>query len=626
MHARGGLGRRMAIASGLLTLVLVVGFVAVFLAIRNLHESTQSRRHIRQQLVAANALETSVVDLETGLRGFVITRDDGFLGPWTDARAVFPERAQTLERLVVGEPVQLARIRRIVQDVGSYVRAYSLPLIGAVRRNEPSARSIADTAEGRRRIDAIRAEFSAFLAAGSRTLAARERSADGADRLAIVGAGVGGAGSILLVLLFAGYLTRVIVRPVRRAALLADGVAGGDLSSRMTETGVGELGTLERSLNVMADSLEKDRDELARLADEQAALRRVATLVAQAAPPGELFAAVTKEVGQVLSADLAYMGRYGPDESVTFAAGWKRTGDPFPVGTRPPGGQGGRGIAAVVAETRRPARMDTSGATVRCSVGTPIVVEGRLWGVMIVDSPRGQPLPPDTEARLANFTELVATAVANAESRADLAASRARVVATADETRRRIERDLHDGAQQRLVSLVLELRATQATVPHQLGELEGALSRVADGMLGALDDLREIARGIHPAILAEGGISPALKTLARRSQIPVELDVRAPRLPERVEVATYYVVAETLTNAAKHAQASLVHVDVEAIDGVVRVSVRDDGAGGADPARGSGLIGLKDRVEALGGTISVQSPVGAGTSVHVELPLDGDWR
>jgi len=196
------------------------------------------------------------------------------------------------------------------------------------------------------------------------------------------------------------------------------------------------------------------------------------------------------------------------------------------------------------------------------------------------------------------------------------------VVAAADETRRRIERDLHDGAQQRLVSLSLALQAAQAAVPPQLGELEGELERVAKGLAGVLDDLQEMARGIHPAILARGGLEPALKTLARRCTVPVELDVRGvARLPERVEVAAYYVVAEALTNAAKHAHASVVHVDVEAADHALGLRVRDDGNGGADPARGTGLIGLKDRVEALGGTITVHSPVGAGTSLRAEFPL-----
>jgi signal transduction histidine kinase len=208
-------------------------------------------------------------------------------------------------------------------------------------------------------------------------------------------------------------------------------------------------------------------------------------------------------------------------------------------------------------------------------------------------------------------------------SRSELAASRARIVAAGDEMRRQIERDLHDGVQQRLVSLALAQRRAEAMVPSELGELRAQLSRVVDGLSGALDELQEISRGIHPAILAKGGLVPALKTLARRSAVPVQLEVRAEtRLPEPVEVAAYYVVSEALTNTAKHAHASAVQVALEARDGVLGLSIRDNGCGGADPARGSGLIGLTDRVDALGGTIEVASPAGQGTTLVITLPIE----
>jgi signal transduction histidine kinase len=260
---------------------------------------------------------------------------------------------------------------------------------------------------------------------------------------------------------------------------------------------------------------------------------------------------------------------------------------------------------------------------VGASLGSPIVVEGRLWGALFVHAKQtGQPFPRDSESRLVAFTELVATAIANAEGRAALAASRARIVAAADETRRRIERDLHDGIQQRLVSLGLELRAAQATVPARLGELERALSRLAEGLASVFDELRQISQGIHPAILSEGGLGPALKALCRRSAVPVELDLAAARrLPEPVEVAAYYVVSEALTNAAKHAHASVVHVALDTHDAILQMAIRDDGVGGADLSHGSGLVGLSDRIEALGGTLQVTSPAGNGTTLRIEVPL-----
>jgi signal transduction histidine kinase len=231
-------------------------------------------------------------------------------------------------------------------------------------------------------------------------------------------------------------------------------------------------------------------------------------------------------------------------------------------------------------------------------------------------------MPEDTETRLGNFTELVATAIANAEAHAALTASRSRIIVTADETRRRIERDLHDGAQQRLVAVALRVRAAQAAVPSDLPQLVTELDDAATELTGALDELRDFARGIHPAMLAKGGLRPALRTLASRSAVPVDLDVRTnSRLPELVEVAAYYVVSEALTNAAKHAQASRVTVRVEVVGDLLRVGIRDDGVGGAHIGRGSGLVGLKDRVDALGGRVTLQSEPGAGTSLSIELPL-----
>jgi PAS domain S-box-containing protein len=371
-------------------------------------------------------------------------------------------------------------------------------------------------------------------------------------------------------------------------------------------------------------------EERARLTAEHAALRRIATLVADGAPPDDVFTAIGDEVSRTLGVPIAVMFRYEADGGATVLASsgadWVSVGSFWP---NLPGG-----VPAAVLETGRAARVDdwteVTGPAgdlarehgLRWGVGVPIVVDGSLWGAIIALSRDPEPLAKETEPRLTAFTELLATAISNSESRAELEASRARIVATADATRRRIERDLHDGAQQQLVALALEARAAQAAVPAELGELRSELSGLVEGLTGALDGLREIALGIHPAILVEGGLAPALKTLARRSPVPVKLEVSTGlRLPEPVEVAAYYVVSEALTNTAKHANASVVHVGVEADDGILRVSVSDDGVGGADAAHGSGLVGLKDRAEAIGGRILLDSAPGGGTSVEVELPL-----
>jgi signal transduction histidine kinase len=377
------------------------------------------------------------------------------------------------------------------------------------------------------------------------------------------------------------------------------------------------------------------REELRSVAEEQAALRRVATLVAQAALATEVFTAVVEEVGRVFGADLTGLNRFEPDETVTTVAAWSAGGEAAPVGLRDR--LGGNNLTSLVYLTGRPARIEryAEEATnvdpeifsfgIRSGVAVPVTVGGRLWGAISVASRGDEPPPPDTEARLVAFTELVGTAIANAQAQAELTASRARIIATADETRRRIERDLHDGAQQRLVSLALQLRVVQLGVPADLPELAAELDRMADGLNAALEELREYARGIHPAVLSESGLRPALRALGRRSAVPVKVAVGLERrLPQQVEVCAYYIVSEALANVAKHSGASRIDVEVEAVDSMLRVRVADDGAGGAHFVHGSGLLGLRDRAEAIGGRVSLRSERGAGTTIVAELPLADD--
>ena len=371
------------------------------------------------------------------------------------------------------------------------------------------------------------------------------------------------------------------------------------------------------------------RAELRRFADEQTALRRVATLIARSARPEQVLAAVAEEIGTLFDADATALIRFEPDGDATYlgGGGWLVPQQP---GNRflPTPGQ----ALASVRDTGCATRVDTDGQPsadlperlrveqIRSAVDAPIIVEGRLWGAIGVVSRRRR-LPEDTEQRMADFTELVATAIANAEAHTKLTQSRARIVTTADATRRRIERDLHDGAQQRLVSLALDLRLAQDSVPPEPATLRGQIGKVAEEINAVLDELREISRGIHPAILSEGGLGAALRTLARRSAVPVDLTVGTARYPTSVEVAAYYVVSEALTNTAKHAAASHAEVVVDEQDGALHLRVTDDGVGGAQPDRGTGLTGLHDRVEALGGSVQISSPNDHGTVIRARLPL-----
>jgi signal transduction histidine kinase len=375
----------------------------------------------------------------------------------------------------------------------------------------------------------------------------------------------------------------------------------------------------------------ESRAEFERLVEEQASLRRVATLVARGTRPADVFAAVAEEVGRVIDVDSTSVVRYDADETITVVA---ISGENIltPVGSN--WTLKGDSIAARVFRTGRPARMNSFDGAAgvlaelarelgrRSAVGAPIIVDDRLWGAAVANSVTGV-IPDVAEDRLAKFAELVAMGISNAEARTELNASRARVVAAADETRRRIERDLHDGIQQRLVAIALQARVTAMMTPHPSNEIQGELTVLADQLTAALDELREISRGIHPAILSEAGLGAALRTLARRSSLPVALDLNLDsRLEEPIEVASYYIASEALTNTVKHAQASIVELRVNSHDGALTLVIRDDGIGGADPGGGSGLIGLRDRVEALGGTMSVTSPPGRGTLLRVVLPAD----
>jgi signal transduction histidine kinase len=398
------------------------------------------------------------------------------------------------------------------------------------------------------------------------------------------------------------------------------------------------LAGLARARAAEADQRRREADLAAAqartLAGQQAGLRRVATLVARGVDPSEVFSAVAGELARSLGVQRSALCRYQPNGAAVLLAACDGPGFPtMRIGEH--FSSAGENVAAMVFRTGRAARIDSppdasdSSATHRRGlglhswVGAPIMVDGRLWGAAIVGSSRPEPLPPDTETRVSDFADLVATAIANADTRAQLTASRTRIVAAGDEARRRFERDLHDGTQQHLISLALQLRTAEASLPRELRPLREQISDIVSGLAEVSEELREISHGIHPAILSKGGLGPALKALARRCSVPVELDLGVDRqLPACAEVAAYYVVAEAFTNVAKHARASGVTVRVRADDATLHVSVRDDGIGGADPARGSGLIGLIDRVEALGGTISISSRTGIGTELLVEIPLE----
>jgi PAS domain S-box-containing protein len=425
------------------------------------------------------------------------------------------------------------------------------------------------------------------------------------------------------------------IRSAAGAPIVVDGdvwgvmAAGGTEGERLPDRIEDRLaGFTELVATTISNSA--SREQLARLADEQAALRRVATLVAREAPAAEVFTAVAEELGRLLDVAASRLVRYERDETATIVSSWGRLAGEIPVGTRMP--LGGHNVVSLVARTGWPARIDdfaqATGAVAdwgrrlnaRGAVGGPIVVAGSVWGAMIVSSRRTEPFPSGTEAWIEAFAELVATAISNVQARSDLAASRARIVAATDDERRRVVRDLHDGAQQRLVHTIITLKLARRAFQKEEERATALLSEALGHAEQATAELRELAHGILPAALTRGGLRAGVDALASRTPVPVEIAVSVDRLPAVVEATAYFVVAEALTNVAKHARAGRVVVTARVEDCTLRVQVRDDGVGGARPS-GSGLVGLADRLAVLDGQLRVESPVDGGTLLAADIPV-----
>jgi signal transduction histidine kinase len=398
--------------------------------------------------------------------------------------------------------------------------------------------------------------------------------------------------------------------------------------SRMVPSGNGEVVTIVRDFTEQRQAEFEQR----RLAEEQAALRRVATLVAGEAPPEQVFQVATEEVSRLLGLRSSLLLRYLSPDSGRIVGRFGAPYDAFELGSFL---RFDEGAAATVYRTGAATRIDYAeldsdiaarmrALGFRCSVAVPITVAGGTWGALVAGLRQDELFPPETEGRLQEFAELIALALASAQARDELAASRLRIVEASDAERRRLERNLHDGAQQRLIALSVGLRLVQARVHESPSEASELLGVAVDELSAALEELRELAQGIHPAVLTDRGLETALEVLAARTPLPVALDVTLPeRLPEPVEAAAYYVVSEALANVAKHAGARSARVRAQHADGLLEVSVEDDGAGGAsvDAAGGSGLGGLRDRLQTLDGTLRLESPGGRGTRVVAEIPV-----
>jgi signal transduction histidine kinase/CHASE3 domain sensor protein len=807
LRTRAGLTARAVVVS-LLLAALGGLFAAILVVNTQQRDARRLLRHSRVELATAQQLRQRVTDIVAGERGFVLTGQERSLELWRPATTRFGRESEQLIELS-DQPSQEALARQIAEAGMRYIRDYSVPLIIARRRDDPSATTPGATARGERRMDALRAVFGRYTAAEQRQVLARERrvDADGARSIAVATGGL--IGSIALIVLISVYLRTAIVRPVRRAAGMAVRLAGGDLTTRMPERSAGEIGELESAFNRMGRSLEAGRDELRGVVEEQAALRRVATLVGAGGTPEAIFAAVSDEVRRLVGIDITSMFRCEPHDMLTLLAVRSPSGAVLDdaVGRRIPMGPAFRAML----QSRKPFRLDARQVArwsehipearplgLRASIGVPITVGGRPWGAIFASATAATGLPPASEEPFADFTELVATAIANAQARSELsllaqeqaalrrvatlvisgtgpdaifqtvaeevahvmdsdltavhrllpeggavriagwaadgqplpngarrrqeaaihgelsagrtvrvtptgdepigshahfvsrrgvrsfiavpimvagqawgaifaatsnpepfpagaetrmlgftelvatavsaaatraeldasnerlAESRARVVAAADEERARVVRDLHDGAQQRLVHTLITLKLARRTLST---EQSRALELVEEALVQAERanvELRELAHGIMPSVLTHGGLLAGVRSLVGHISLPVAVDVPRERFPSQLEASAYFIVAEALTNVLKHANAHKAEVRAFREGEVLRIEVRDDGAGGAQLTGSTGLLGLQDRAVALSGSLRVDSPAGGGTLVSATLPLSSE--
>ncbi|WP_433080999.1 CHASE3 domain-containing protein [Dactylosporangium sp. CA-052675] len=617
--------------SALFTVLITAAFAMILVSVYELRASVAVVSQAERAVSACNTLERLVLDVEAARRGYALTHDRTLLAPWVQAQQQIPLRQQELASSVSDTPAQAARVARLNSDVTAYLDKYADPAIADDQSGEPAKIDTQSIMDGQQQIAALRTEFDDFINNQRMSVDRMHAAADRAGRQALVAGLAGFVVALLAVALLTRSLAVMVVRPLHRMVLAADRVAGGDLGVRVATDAPVEVGALQRTFNAMVAALDKNRTMLGTVATEQAALRRVATVAARGRPAEELFAAVTEEAGKLFDADATVLLRFEPDGSGTIVASWSQN-----PAHRVDLGRvhlNDDGVASQVLRSGRPIRLSGSHSadflrrefgdlTIRSAIGAPVIVADRPWGVLKALSTCASPLREHDAERAAEFTELVASAIANSQARADLTASRARVVAATDESRRRIERDLHDGTQQRLIALLLALRATETEVG---GGLRDRLHGIGSDLAEAIDELRELARGIHPSILSAGGLSPAIRSLARRSPVPVEVRLELPaRLDASVEIGVYYVVAEALTNAIRHAHATLISVTASATDASLSLSVEDDGVGGAHPGTGTGLTGLGDRVAALGGSMQIASRRGNGTRLSITIPLTGD--
>ncbi|MET7398555.1 GAF domain-containing protein [Dactylosporangium sp. NPDC005572] len=586
---------------------------------------------------AVTALALLVTDAEAARCGLAVTGDQLFRTRLTGNLDVIPQRERELERSVAHDPVEVTLVRQISRYLSEYLRNYLSPALAASRSGGPATVPNAIMLAARRHADMVGSLLDRLMERVARSSVRDRAMAETHSNAGILAGVVLPLFSVVALVLMRRRVT-VVAGSVRRLETAAGRVADGELDVRVPEDGPVETDRFQRVFNDMVATLARRRHTLnetvmglTEQVAERSALCSAATLAAGGQPPEEVFDAVTEQAGTLFRADLADLLHFERDGTASIAATWSHEQWDLPtdeqVRLEP------EGMAAQMLRSGRAVRLTHPGAPapawqrparfgLQVAIDMPVFVAGRAWGVLRLMSRRREALPEDVMSRAAPFTDLVAAAVADHQARTDIAEACARIMFAADETRRTIERKLHNGPQQRLTASLWALQTLDAQIPADLTELHTQISVVTARMSAALDDLASIARDVHPAILSQRGLPSAVRSLARRSKVPVETSLDLPARPdERVETGTYHMLAEALALADEHPHTNLVNVEASVRSGRLQLHIEINGMRTRDATSGPGLVGIRDRVEALGGVTTVESSPEHDIRLLIDVPF-----
>ncbi|MEU0556525.1 GAF domain-containing protein [Dactylosporangium sp. NPDC006015] len=578
---------------------------------------------------AVTALALLVTDAEAARCGLAATGDQLFRTRLASSLDVIPRRERELQRSVTHDPVKVMLLRQINLYLNEYLSNYLAPALATSRSGGPATVSNAIMLAARRHADLIGSRLDRLLELVNRSTVRARARAETHSNMGILAGVVLPLFSLVALVLMRRHATAV-AGSVRNLEAAAVKIADGELTIRVPEDGPAETSRFQHAFNNMVSALAQHRHTLNEKIAEQSALRSAGTPAAGVQTPQAVFDAVTEQAGILFRTDLADLLHVDPDGTASVVATWSHAQWDLPadeqVRLEPEGMaaqvlRSGRAVRLTHPGTPAPAWQRPARFGLQAAIGVPVIAAGRAWGVLRLMSRRPETLPETVTSRATPFTDLVAVAVADHQARTDSAEARTRIMFAADETRRTIERKLHDGPQQRLTASLWALQTLDAQIPANLTELHAQVSMLTARMSTALDDLATIARDVHPAILSQRGLPSAIRSLARRTPVPVETTLDLPARPdEQVEIGMYHMVAEALALANNHPHTTLVNIEASVRSGRLLLHIEMNGMRTGDVASGPELVRIRDRVEALGGAMTLESSPERDIRLFIDVP------